>query len=1209
MTEWLISTKYNKEGSRTGQVLIFWNDETGKLTEIPHGKSHRPYFYTRLKESQLLNIEKVRECGYVKLNERGEPYWNNKKVIGCEEVDKIHPRTRKKMKVTKVIVTQPRYVTDRDTGTGLSQLLLPTFVYNNHIKYADLFNIEHNITIGMPYNISTISPEIDWYHVKHHPIYNLKQIERYKKELPKKMYDWMMSIFTTPFPQFKEHLVALDIEIDFNFRDALNSFEAVSPISSITLSWYKGDDIHHLSFVISDEVRKIKVKKFNLKHPNHLIRICDNEVELLKKFMIFLFAMKQKFVVGYNLDMFDIPYIVTRMKYLGIYDSRIWGFMRPEDEDRTYKKKDRIVKGLKDKFLIDLYPFFSNPSIKNYAFKNKYKQNSLDDVSKELIGETKYDYEGRVTDLCMQELLYYNAQDTSLCLKLATFDNEVVMKLICMAMRMGHLTVESAVRRQVSAIISNIFYRALHFYNMLAISRIELSAIGKILSASTTGKRYGGAIVIEPEKGVHYDIIVADVASLYPTMIVNHNLCYTTMNCGHEECKDNKIKVSEGAYHQVCTKYIGLFPSVVGFIKDARVYYYKPMKNTNAIAKVIEQWLKVIINASYGVAGFESFPFFCGPVAECVTATGRDTLIGIKETFEAEGLTVFYGDSVTADTPIITNLDGYIEIMPIKELENHEFRENLRVWTEKGWTRILKIHKHKTKKKIYRILTHTGCVDVTEDHSLLKPNNNIVRPSEILIGDKLLHSFPEIKSNMNYISKDEAWIMGLFLADGSCGIYNTKWGTKYSWYIGKNNLPLMKELKKKLLKVYGHFTDFKIIDIRKSTKIYRVIPKGNIKDMVKIYLSLYTEDGYKKIPSIILNSKKEIKKAFFEGYYRGDGDKKSGSLRCDIKGKIGAQGLYFLAKSIGYKVSINTRRDKLDIFRLNISNNNQRYSSTKIKKIELLREEEENVYDLTTYNHHFHAGVGELIVHNTDSVFIKGLDVNHFKETMQPKISEKYDVDIDIEETGLILVLHKKKNYVVIEQKDGKLHKTIKGLVGKKRDTPLIIQQAFNEWIAAIEKFNRPEQIKELYFNLIAIRDKFVRGIRLKHGSIEDYKITKQLSRPLSKYTQQRAPHVRAAKKLVEAIQSSSKHPIDENIIMRKGSFIDFVYVIDKPSMDNKILGVEPIEIAKKRDLDYQEYIKRLNNVFKQLIQPVKDTMPKKKIINTQVDDFFAIQK
>ena len=68
--------------------------------------------------------------------------------------------------------------------------------------------------------------------------------------------------------------------------------------------------------------------------------------------------------------------------------------------------------------------------------------------------------------------------------------------------------------------------------------------------------------------------------------------------------------------------------------------------------------------------------------------------------------------------------------------------ENYKVWTSNGWANIRRLIRHKSNKKLYRITTHTGMVDVTEDHSLLDNNHQILKPKEAKIGIHLLHHYP-----------------------------------------------------------------------------------------------------------------------------------------------------------------------------------------------------------------------------------------------------------------------------------------------------------------------------------------------------------------------------------------------------------------------------------------------------------------------------------
>jgi hypothetical protein len=82
--------------------------------------------------------------------------------------------------------------------------------------------------------------------------------------------------------------------------------------------------------------------------------------------------------------------------------------------------------------------------------------------------------------------------------------------------------------------------------------------------------------------------------------------------------------------------------------------------------------------------------------------------------------------------------------------------------------------------------------------------------------------------------------------------------------------------------------------------------------------------------------------------------------------------LWLLLKKYGYKnISIEARKDNHNSFQLTYSNNMQKNSSNRVKKIEILHENTKQfVYDLSTVTERFHAGVGEIVVHNTDSVFL-----------------------------------------------------------------------------------------------------------------------------------------------------------------------------------------------------------------------------------------------
>ncbi|MGI0016274.1 MAG: DNA polymerase domain-containing protein, partial [Nitrososphaera sp.] len=184
-------------------------------------------------------------------------------------------------------------------------------------------------------------------------------------------------------------------------------------------------------------------------------------------------------------------------------------------------------------------------------------------------------------------------------------------------------------------------------------SRAELSAKGE---ASTTAiikeKKYRGGLVVEPIPGVHFNVVVVDFASLYPSIIKVHNLSYETINCPHESCrKDPKQKV-EGTSHWICKERHGLTSLLIGSLRDLRVSYYKHLSKDKTIPieerqlyNVVSQAIKVILNASYGVMGAEIFPLYCLPVAEATAALGRDTTIQTINKCKEIGIQVIYGDT------------------------------------------------------------------------------------------------------------------------------------------------------------------------------------------------------------------------------------------------------------------------------------------------------------------------------------------------------------------------------------------------------------------------------------------------------------------------------------------------------------------------------------------------------------------------------------
>ena len=241
---------------------------------------------------------------------------------------------------------------------------------------------------------------------------------------------------------------------------------------------------------------------------------------------------------------------------------------------------------------------------------------------------------------------------------------------------------------------------------------------------------------------------------------------------------------------------------------------------------------KITANSLYGQCGAKTSSFYDKDIAASTTATGRKLLLYAKRVIEevyknrvcdtAEGKVVtnadcIYGDSVTGDTPILLKhkKTGNICFKQMDDIgdiwvpyggfkmgeEGRSHKEQCSVadylvWTSKGWSTIHRLIRHKTNKKLYRITTHTGMVDVTEDHSLLDKNHRILKPKEAEIGMHLLHHYPSfgvsnISSHdlLNYdfarksIEERNAFIHGEMHED-SVPVLNEAYNIRYAYFAG-----------------------------------------------------------------------------------------------------------------------------------------------------------------------------------------------------------------------------------------------------------------------------------------------------------------------------------------------------------------------------------------------------------------------------------------
>jgi len=424
------------------------------------------------------------------------------------------------------------------------------------------------------------------------------------------------------------------------------------------------------------------------------VEFFDSEEDLLRA--IFEVLRDYPFVITFNGDDFDLPYLAHRALKFGMSRGEV-----PIEVGRR-------VCLLKNGVHIDLYKFFYNRSIQIYAFSNKYRDVTLNDVGKALIGLSKIELSKSFADLNYYELAHYCLRDAEITFKLTNFNDDLTMKLILVLARISKMPMEDVSRQGVSRWIRNFMYFEHRRLDMLIPNTEDILALkGKTATtAIIKGKKYKGAIVVEPVPGVHFNVAVMDFASLYPSIIKVWNLGYQTILCPHDECKDNVVPDTP---HWVCRKNKALESLLIGSLRDLRVKWYKPKAKDKTLSADVRNWysviqsaLKVILNASYGVFGAESFDLYCPPVAEATAAIARHSLTQIVDKARKLDIEVLYGDTDS----VFLKSPSKEQIKELAEWSKMELKMSLDV------DKLYRYAVFSSRKKNYLGVLEDGSVDV-----------------------------------------------------------------------------------------------------------------------------------------------------------------------------------------------------------------------------------------------------------------------------------------------------------------------------------------------------------------------------------------------------------------------------------------------------------------------------------------------------------------
>lgn len=362
----------------------------------------------------------------------------------------------------------------------------------------------------------------------------------------------------------------------------------------------------------------------------------------------------------------------------------------------------------------------------------------------------------------------------------------------------------------------------------------------------------------------------------------------------------------------------------------------------------------------------------------------------------------------------------------------------------------------------------------------------------------------------------------------------------------------------------------------------------------------------KKIPDEILHADNPVLKSFLEGLFSSGGTKNRASY--STSSQTLANQLSVILARLGYS-SKRIYDQRYRVFRVNWRNSNQHTDHW--KKTRILYNGK--VYCVTTKkNHTVFAGrngrlvpcgqsygvfgaeifplyclpladsttaIGRHIIRetinkakelglsviyaDTDSLFLYKPTKDQISR-IQEWAESKFGIDLEVDKRYTFVTFSgRKKNYLGVMD-TGVVD--IKGLMGKKRNTPVFIKLAFNEMTQVLKDVKSPqdfdrakEKIKEIVQNCYV-------NLKNRRYTLDELAFRVMLSRPVERYQKTTPQHVKAAKQLKEKGKE-----------VKPGDIISYVKV-QGPS------GVKPVQLARVDEVDIEKYVGHIETTFGQVL-------------------------
>jgi DNA polymerase I len=363
------------------------------------------------------------------------------------------------------------------------------------------------------------------------------------------------------------------------------------------------------------------------------VEACGSEEAMLRRFFEIVSDYDPDILVGYNSNSFDIPYIVERIKALNKKGVKIDPIMGRDGKPVYYRKFGNVTRvSVMGRIIVDVLPLLRKEfSLKQYTLRN---------AAKELLGAEKLDIPFLEMEAYWKDdgeklakFIEYARRDSELAL-LFLLKLRLINKYIALARVSGTL-LQDILDGGQTQMVENLILREYMKHNRVLPAR----PTGEMSDERfDEGEELAGAEVLPPKKGLLENIVILDYKSLYPTIMMAHNLCYTTEVVG--ERPDEVIEAPSGGVFVSQKVSKGIIPAILENLLNRRQATREKMKTANEeeyrVLDATQLALKILLNSFYGYSGYARARLYSLTLASAVTSFGRENILRTKKLIEED---------------------------------------------------------------------------------------------------------------------------------------------------------------------------------------------------------------------------------------------------------------------------------------------------------------------------------------------------------------------------------------------------------------------------------------------------------------------------------------------------------------------------------------------------------------------------------------------